>query len=302
LIGTWYQHPVPVPDGTTFVTGVSSTHPWWRVQGRWFADGAEECVVGTDLAIRTNMKVGDNVELHVGVRSSTLRVVGIVTTGGPEEQGILAPLSVAQTLAGRPGQFRRMMVSALTKPEDDFSRRDPRTMTPEEYERWDCSPYISSIAHQIQDALPGVEVRSIRRVAESEGHILTRVSGLMWLVTIAALFAAGLAVAATSATTVFERRAEVGLMKALGAGNWRIGAFFAAEQVLLAIVGGGVGYALGILLARVLGQTVFGAPVSARLLLLPVILALAVIVALAGSVFPLRRAMHLEPAPVLRGE
>jgi putative ABC transport system permease protein len=91
-------------------------------------------------------------------------------------------------------------------------------------------------------------------------------------------------------------------MKALGAGNWRIGAFFAAEQVLLAIVGGGVGYALGILLARVLGQTVFGAPVSARLLLLPVILALAVIVALAGSVFPLRRAMHLEPAPVLRGE
>jgi putative ABC transport system permease protein len=302
LIGTWYQHPVPVPDGTTFVTGVSATHPWWRVKGRWFADSFAECVVGADLARRAGLKAGDLIEVQAGPQRMALRVTGILSTGGPEEQSIVAPLSVAQGLAGEPGQFRRMMVSALTKPEDDFSRRDPRTMTPEEYERWDCSPYISSIAHQIQEALPGVEARPIRRVAESEGRILTRVSGLMWLVTLAALIAAALAVAATSATTVYERRAEVGLMKALGAGNWRIGSFFLAEQMLLAIVGGGIGYALGIVLARFLGETVFGAPVAARLLLLPVVLALAAVVAIAGSLFPLRRAMHLEPAPVLRGE
>ena len=27
LIGTWYEHDVPVPDGTSFRTGVSLTHP-----------------------------------------------------------------------------------------------------------------------------------------------------------------------------------------------------------------------------------------------------------------------------------
>ena len=101
-------------------------------------------------------------------------------------------LQIAQDLAGRPGQYRRLLVSALTKPADTFSERDPATMTPVEYDRWYCSPYISSISHQIQQQLPGVEVRAIRQVAEGEGRILTRVSGLMWLVTIAALFAAAL--------------------------------------------------------------------------------------------------------------
>src|ERR1700683_2783462 len=50
LIGTWYAHEVPVPDGTKFETGASATHPWWKVGGRWFGDGAEECVVGSDFA------------------------------------------------------------------------------------------------------------------------------------------------------------------------------------------------------------------------------------------------------------
>src|ERR1700730_10520555 len=40
LIGTWYSHSVDVPDGSKFVTGVSSTDPWWHVNGRWFSDGA----------------------------------------------------------------------------------------------------------------------------------------------------------------------------------------------------------------------------------------------------------------------
>jgi putative ABC transport system permease protein len=302
LIGTWVRHIVPVPDGTTFTTGVAITHPWWRIDGRWFADGAEECVVGAALARRAGIKTGDALHAHAGERTAALEVTGIVSTGGPEEEAVLAPLRVAQELAGRPGRFRRLLVSALTKPEDDFSRGDPSTMTPTEYDRWYCTAYISSIAHQVQQVLPGVEARPIRRVAEGEGRILKRVSGLMWLVTLAALVAAALAVGATSATTVLARRTEVGLMKALGAANWLVGTFFLAEQVLLALVGGGVGYALGIGLARLLGESVFGIPPTQRLILLPVILALAAAVSLIGSLVPLRRAARFDPAPILRGE
>jgi putative ABC transport system permease protein len=309
LVGTWYQHAVPVPDGTTFTTGVAATNPWWRIEGRWFADGATQCVVGAALARRAGIKPGDTLDLRAvsgpsgeGERSARLQVTGIVSTGGTEDEAILAPLETAQRLAERPGRFRRLLVSALTKPEDEFARRDPGTMTPTEYDRWYCTPYISSIAHQVQEALPGIEARPIRRVAESEGRILSRVGGLMWLVTLAALMAAALAVAATSATTVLERRAEVGLMKALGAGNQLVSAFFLAEQVLLALVGGGVGYVLGLGLARLLGKSVFGIPPTERLILLPVILALATAVALVGSLVPLRRVARVEPAPILRGE
>jgi putative ABC transport system permease protein len=309
LIGTWYKHAVPVPDGGTFATGVATTHPWWRVDGRWFDDGGEQVVVGAALARRAGIKPGDALEVSAGAgsagageRHATLRVTGIVTTGGPEEEAFVAPLGVAQQLAGRPGKFRRLLVSALTKPEDEFARHDPSAMTPTEYDRWYCTPYISSIAHQVQQVLPGVEARPIRRVAESEGRILTRVGVLMWLVTLAALAAAALAVGATSATTVLERRGEIGLMKALGAGNGLVAAFFLAEQVLLALVGGGAGYALGLGLARLLGESVFGVPPTDRLILLPVILGIAAGVALLGSLVPLRRAAQCEPAPILRGE
>jgi len=309
LLGTWYNHAVAEPDGATFATGVAKTHPWWRVDGRWFADGAAECVVGAALAHRVGIKPGDTVDVRAGSdssvatrRAATLQVVGILSTGGPEDEVLVAPLEVAQKLAGRPGSFRRLLVSALTKPEEEFARRDPDKMSPAEYDRWFCTPYISSIAHQVQLVLPGVEARPIRRVAEGEGHILTRLSALMWLMTLAALVAAALAVGATSATTVIERRAEVGLMKALGAGNGLVGAFFLAEQALLALAGGVAGYALGLGLAQLLGRSVFGVPPTQRLILLPVILALAVLVALAGSLVPLRRAARYEPAPVLRGE
>jgi putative ABC transport system permease protein len=302
LIGTWYSHSVDIPDGSKFVTGVSATNPYWHVDGRWFSDGSQDAVAGTGLAQRLGLHPGSTVTVGVDGRSQKLTISGIVSTGGREDNAILAPLELAQNLAGRPGKYRTLLVSALTKPADAFSQRDPATMTPVEYDRWYCSPYISSISHQMQEELPGVEVRAIRQVAEGEGRILTRVGGLMWLVTIAALFAAALAVAATSATTVIERRSEIGLMKALGASYRAVAAFFVAEQLLLALAGGVVGYALGVVLARALGLGIFGIAPDPRWILFPIVLFLAGVVALAGSLVPLGRASRVDPAPVLRGE
>ena len=302
LIGTWHEHPVTVPDGTTFTTGVAATHPWWRVEGRWFGDGAEECVVGSALARRAGIRAGDRLGVSAAGRIVSLEVAGLLTTGGREEEAVVAPLGVAQRLAGRPGGVRRLLISALTKPEDPFARRDPATMTPGEYDRWYCTPYIVSIARQIQEVLPGTEARPLRRVAEGEGRILSRVTRLMWVVTLAALVAAALSVGATSATTVLERRTEIGLLKALGASSARVASLFLAEQVVLAIVGGAAGYGMGMALARLLGAILFGAPPTVHLLLLPSILGLALLVASLGNLLPLRRAAGLRPAPILRGE
>jgi putative ABC transport system permease protein len=303
LIGTWYHHDVPVPNGGgVFSTGVASTNPGWHVEGRWFADNSSEAVVGANFARRGGIKAGDSVEIRAGDSTLQLAITGIVSTGGQEDDAILAPLSLAQQFSGKPGQYRRLLVSALTKPEDTFSQRDPKSMNPAEFDRWYCSPYISSISRQIQEQLPGVNVRPIRQVAEGEGKILTRVQSLMWLVTFAALLAAALAVASTAGTTVLERTAEVALMKALGARRRLVGAFFLGEQWFMAIAGGLLGYAGGLGLAHVLGQSIFGVSPSTRLILLPVILGLAAAVATAGSLLPLRKAMRLDPAPALRGE
>jgi putative ABC transport system permease protein len=310
MIGTWYEHAVPIPDGTHFTTGASATHPWWKIQGRWFADGASECVAGSALAAAHPDEIAIGKTLYVSAldgagsqqEPKAMRVVGIVSTGDSEDNSLLAPLSVVQTLSGHPGQLRQLYVSALTKPADALAERDPHTLTPTEYDQWFCSPYISSISYQIEQGLPGTDVRAIRRVAETEGRVLSRVGTLLWIVTLAALIAAALAVAATSAATVLQRRAEIGVMKAIGATNAVVGGIFLAEQLILAIVGGAIGFLCGIAFARVLGSSVFGTPAEPRLVLLPVILGLAIVVAMAGSLIPLRRAARLDPAPILRGE
>ena len=150
--------------------------------------------------------------------------------------------------------------------------------------------------------LPGANVRAIRPVAETEGTVLSHVSTLLWIVTLAALIAAALAVAATSATTVLERRSEIGIMKAIGATNAVVTGIFLDEQLLLAVTGGAIGFVLGAGLARVLGTSVFGTPSSPRIVLLPVALGLAALVAVIGSLIPLWRAARFDPAPILRGE
>jgi putative ABC transport system permease protein len=304
LIGTWVNHRVEIGGGETFDTGVSTTHPWWHIEngGRWFDEGSKEVVVGVTLARRMKINIGDKLSIAANEHSEYPQVTGILTTGGPEDDSIVAPLFIAQLLADEPGKFRHLTVSAVVKPDDAFGRRDRTKFTAEEYERWYCSAYIGSISLQIEQALPGVEARPILQVAEGEGKILGRISVLLWVVTLAALVAAGLAVGSTAATSVIERQKEVGLMKALGASNALVGAFFLGEQLLLAVLGGGLGYVLGVLLAWWLSVSVFGVSAPARMIMLPVTLGLAIAVAIAGSLLPLRRASRFDPAPVLRGE
>ena len=92
-------------------------------------------------------------------------------------------------------------------------------------------------------------------------------------------------------------------MKALGASNALVGGIFLAEQVLLAIVGGAIGFLVGAGLARFLGESVFGTPAAPRLILFPVVLALAAIVAMVGSLDSACGARRIfDPAVILRGE
>src|SRR5713101_7541074 len=142
LLGTWARHRIALPEGSEFLTGIENTSPWWQIRGRWFVDDAQECVLGKKLANRLRLTVGNKLEAFEERQGTDewplheLAIVGLLETGGPEDDAIVAPLSIAQQLANKPGQYRKLYVSALTKPEDDFAKRDPKTYTPKEYDRW----------------------------------------------------------------------------------------------------------------------------------------------------------------------
>ena len=297
LLGTYFSKKLSFGKDD-FATGVRITHPWWKVQGAWPDDNSQGVLVGEGLAARLASKPGDQIQIN----GQAHRVSGILSTGGVEDGQIVAPLGLAQQILGRPGAVRRLYVSALTKPEDALARRDPKTMNAELFDRWYCSPYVQSIAYQLQEAIPHSHAEQIRQVAQNEGTVLSRIKGLMLLVTLAALLASALAVSAAMATAIFERRSEVGLMKALGAGNASVAALFFVEAMLLALIGGVIGFAGGALLARQIGRSIFDSRITIDPVLLPVILALAVTVTFAGSALAIRRAVKFDPVYALRGE
>ena len=297
LLGTYFSKPLRF--GTDdFTTGVRITHPWWKVQGAWPKDDSSDVLLGERLASRLNLKTGDRIEIS----GQPHAIAGVLSTGGPEDEQIVAPLSLAQQVLGKPDAVRRIYVSALTKPEDALARRDPKSMNPELFDRWYCSPYVQSIAYQLQEAIPHSHSEQIRQVAQNEGAVLGRIKGLMLLITLAALLASALAVSAAMATAIFERRTEVGLMKALGAGSASVAALFFTEAVLLALMGGVVGFAAGALLARQIGHSIFGSQITIDPVLFPIILAMAVIVTFAGSAAAIRRAVKFDPVYALKGE
>ncbi len=298
LLGTYFAKKISFGD-ERFTTGVRSTNAWWRVSGSWPGDdSSQDILLGQRLAAKLSARAGD--ELIVSGRR--LRVSGILSTGGAEDDEIVAPLPLAQGILGKPGAVRRVYVSALTKPEDAFARRDPKSMSGPVYDRWYCSPYAQSIAFQLQEAIPHSHAEQIRQVAQNEGAVLTRIEGLLFLVTLAALFASALAVSAAMATAIFERRAEVGLMKALGASRFAIGSIFLAEAALLALLGGLVGFAAGAWLASEIGRTIFSSRIEVSPVLLPVILTIAVFVTFAGSAAAIWKAIAWNPVFALRGE
>jgi len=297
LLGTYFSRHLTYGK-VNFTAGVKGTHPWWKVQGAWPDDDSPDVLVGDALAAKLGYKPGNSVE----IADEPHRIAGILSTGGDEDRQIVAPISVAQHLLGRDGVVRRIYVSALTKPEDELARRDPKSLSPAMYDRWYCSPYAQSIAYQLQEAIPNSHAEMIRQVAQSEGTVLSRIKGLMLLITLAALVASALAVSSAMATAIFERRAEVGLMKALGAGKMTIAVLFFLEATLLALIAGTVGFAGGMVLAHKIGYSIFGSNISIQPVLLPLILTMAVIVTFAGSAAAILRAMNFDPVYALRGE
>jgi putative ABC transport system permease protein len=295
LAGTYFNKTIQIPqpaspqDPSEFSTGIADISSWWKVTGNWITDQNDttSAMVGSNVAQKLNLTVGDSFKVsYAGAQNGTaatnvkeLKVVGIVESGGAEDNQIFVNLPVAQDLSSRPGKVDTVQVSALCV-------RCP----------------VADMASEIQGKIPGVQGTTITQLTNAEMSTLDKYQSMMALVTAVALLASTMGIFTTMTANVTERRREIGLMKSIGAENRSIAALFLAEATLTGLIGGIGGFGVGIVLAQFIGLRVFSTTIPLRWEVLAVAIPIAIGVSLLASALPVRRAMAVEPAIVLRGE
>lgn len=300
LAGTWFARELEIPGEGSTTQGIKATAPWWEVAGRWPED-ADEAIAGAGVARRLGLVPGGRVSVSQQGISQDLKIVGVVTTGGYEEELIFAPLVTVQSLFRQPGKVSRVQVGALTVPMDDFGRKDPASMTKDEYEKWYCTAYVTSVAKNVEEVMAGSRAKPVWQIASAEGALLQKLSHVMLLLTIVALAASATAVSTSLMASMAERSPEIALMKAIGADRLQIGAIFIGETLIISLAGGVTGYLLGGQLAGFISRTVFNSGLASPLWLFPTAILSSFAVAVTGSIMPLRRALVIEPVTVLKG-
>lgn len=315
VLGTFFDHNIAVPDEEDYHTGQRIISPYWKVEGEWVDDLNNDfgeivpALAGEQLAKSNDWKIGDKLSLSYTNdngenQQSAVEIKGILSTGGTEDNQLVMPLSAVQNLLGLEGKVQSVRVSALTVPENDLSRKaraNIDALDAEAYDRWYCTAYVSSISHQLEEAISGAMVRPIWQVAASEGVVIGKIQLLLAVVTFAALIAAAMGIASLMSAGIIERSKEIGLMKALGAYQWQITLLFYCEAVLSALVGGIFGCLAGWGLAKFIGAALFGAPLDFAWIVVPCVLVLSILIAVIGTWFPAHKIAKLYPVEVLYG-
>ncbi len=261
--------------------GLKRLSPYWQVEGKWITVDfdVDSCMIGKTLARKMELKVGDSVNV---IRTETgfqkaLTVKGIAETGQAEDEQIFVNLPLAEQILGSDGRVNHAMLSIVTEGTD-----------------------IDGLSAAMQRAFPEVDAKPIRKISYSEGRILDKIKGLMAIIAVIILTVTTLCVMTTLITVVSERTREIGLMKAIGADNRDIVRQFLAETLIIGVAGVAAGLGVGFLLAQVLGQAVFGSFIAFRMAVLPMTLIPSILASLLAAALPVRMAVGIVPAQVLK--
>lgn len=305
LSGTYFDKNIGVKDEPDFSTGVKSLYPTWEVRGEWVEDLAMDSIlVGSEIAKRENIGVGDILRIESNESIFTLKVRGILHNSGIYDNRIISSLALAQAILGKEGVFAKAEVSAFTIPENSLSykaRRNLDSLDALEFDTWYCSAFVSSIVYQIEEDFKGASAKAQIKVSDAESLVVRKIQWLMAVTSIICLFVASVGISAALSAEFQRRRKEIGLMKVLGANIWQIYALFAGENCVIAIVGAILGFFAGVGISEIISISIFSHLLPISWIALPLSIAFALFIAIFGSLLLLKNINTLLPADVLYG-
>ena len=208
------------------------------------ADASSDiALVDSSYATQNKLKVGGTIAIGNSKATATnFKVVGIVTEpAGANPADVYIPLGVAQTLANMKNDVNTIYVSATS------------------------GQNISSVASAISKSVPGSTVTDQNTLASEVTGSISSAASLAnnlgkWLA-IAVLVAAFLLASLLTLAAVSRRVREFGTLKALGWKSRRITGQVMGESIVIGLVGGVLGVALGFAGAALVGK--FSGPLTA---------------------------------------
>ncbi|WP_314557513.1 FtsX-like permease family protein [uncultured Parvimonas sp.] len=290
----------------TDMEGAKKNSPFWYVEGEWTTNSdTTEVMVGKEIANTLGLSIGDKFKVS-GVKHGknaiasdvndsaeksknkdtgddfyevTLTVKGIITTGGKEESFIFLNLEMLNNIIEDTTKIDTIecSIEANHNELDEFSK-------------------------ELSGKLPNVIGSAVKRVTQSQDTVLNKLTALILLVNIVILVLTIISVSTTMMAIITERRKEIGLKKAIGAHNKEIIMDFIGESVLLGLIGGLIGVGFGFVFAQRVSLSVFGRTITFQYLLIPVIVIISVLITSAGCILPVKKAVEIDPALVLKGE
>jgi putative ABC transport system permease protein len=256
------------------------------VRGRTFSDrdgaGAPPVVVVDEEAARRLWPAGDALGARISIDDPPLwrEVVGVVRSVHHDALDRPSRLTVYFSLAQRPTPTSFAVIDAAG---------DPAAL----------AAAARATARAIDPELPVYDVRTLEnRLGDSLGR--RRVA--MWLLVAfgsLALLLSAVGVYGVLAYDVSQRRHEIGIRMALGAGRGRVLQMVIASGVTLTIAGVGVGVVIAAIAARAASGLLFGVSPYDPITYVG-LAALLIATAIGAAYFPARRATAVDPMVALR--
>ena len=264
----------PVAVAGTDMARVRALNRWWSVTA--WPSAAGDALMGARAA-RALAPDGQPFDLSFQGRTLRVKPAGTLHTGADEDSRIYLPLAEFQAWTGA-----------------GVSTIEVRVAGP--------PPQVEEAARQLSLALPQAQVRPVRQILEAEAQVLGKTRSTVLAAVVVILVTAALCVLATLTASVFDRRKDLAVMKALGASERLANGFFLAEAAALGTAGAIIGFAAGVGAAAWIGRVNFHAPISPRLGVFPAVLAGSILVAVLAALIPISLLRHVQPAAILKGE
>jgi putative ABC transport system permease protein len=248
---------------------------WWEVEGME-PSSLDDALVGTRLA----QALGVGPDSSIEIDGRTFRVAGVLAENGSQDDDILfVDLAAAQQMMGKPDSISLAEVAALC------------TTCP-----------VEDMVKQISGVLPQARVTALRQAVTLRMETVGQLERFALAVSAVVVAIGSLVVLTTMLGAVSERRQEIGLFRALGFRQRHVMRIILGEAALVSLVGGLVGWLAGMGAAVVLAPRLVDVttPVLWSPWLAAGALAGALLVGLAGSLYPALNAARLDPTIALR--